>query len=228
MTCTATRHTNGTYAKGRCTCEIGRAARSRYCKLYRNGRNPVYRIPVLGSRRRVQGLMAQGWNCEQIAAAAGLTDKTAPQLMSHICVTRQYVTIATARAVRRAVARLGDHDGPSTHVRNRAANRGYVPLEAWAPGAIDDPAATPWPETVDEVAIERAVRMARHGLGQPTGLSKTEYRLLVARLASAPCLMHDSLIATRLHRSQSWVTATRERAGVPRVAVRAAPGRKAA
>jgi hypothetical protein len=220
--CPARLHTNGTYAHKTCRCEVGRAARRAYTRAYRARSVPVYRLPVLASRRRVQGLMAQAWNGEHIAAAAGLTDKTAAQLVSHIATERQYVLPSTAAAVERAATALGDEYGPSTHARQRAEKRGYVPLYAWMPGTIDLPWAEPW---MDEVAIERAVRAARLGLDPPAGLSRAEMRAAVAKMATVH-RMHDSAISRGLHRSQTWVRAAREATGARQVV--SPPGRRAA
>lgn len=229
MTCTATRHTAGAYHNSRCHCAVGRRAHRLQVKLRQAGLNRSHMIDVTGTRRRVEGLLAMGWPGDTIAKAAGLPRQTRA---SSIAANPKWVTVETAQAVRRAVELLGGTPGPCKRARGQARRCGYVPLWAWDEDTIDNPASRPVAagsaEVVDEVAVERAVQAARTGQRRSVKLNKTELRTVVAKLASAPYWMHDNAIAAGMGKSYSWVTATRDRAGVPRVVVRAAPGRRAA
>lgn len=139
MTCTARRHTAGSYANGLCRCDRGRTDRRRKTKLRQAGLTQPYLVPAIGTRRRIEGLLAMGWTGAHIAAAAGALVQTNP---SRVGARQQYVTQATADAVRRASAKLGVKLGPSDHTRKLAARYGYVSLWAWDDN-IDDPAAQP-------------------------------------------------------------------------------------
>jgi hypothetical protein len=228
MTCRGNRHTASAYGAGQCRCDLGRDAHRRQTKLRAAGLNKPYFLDATGTRRRVEGLLAMGWTGNQIAAAAGLSGGTHA---ARIGARGRCVKQQTVDGMKRAAALLGGAPGPSALTKGHARALGYVPLWAWDDDTIDDPAAVPAVapdgEVVDEVAIERAIQAARAGR-PPTKLSKLEARAVVARLASRPYLMHDNAIAAGMHRSQSWVTATRDRLGVPQVVVRAAPGRRAA
>lgn len=182
-------------------------------------------VDALGAHRRICGLMAQGHSGVLIAKAAGVGTH---QQVFGILASRS-VSTSTADKIRRAVSRLGGVEGPSTASRNHAARNGWPPLHAWLAGTIDNPRARPLPwRDVDRVAVERAIQAARTGQRRSTKLSRDELVIVAARLASAPYLMHDNAIAAGMGKSQSWVTATREWVGVPRVVVRAVPGRRAA
>jgi hypothetical protein len=224
-TCTARRHTENTYHRGTCTCATGQEALRVYRKRHREGRAEQRMVDPTGTVRGLQGLMADGYTAALLADATGIRP-------NHICDIvrghRQRVHASTARAVAAAVDRLIDQPGPSTRTRARAARAGYLPLEAWTPETINDPAAEPYAAevVVDEVAVERAIRAVRVGVPLPDGLSRAEAEAVVARLASAPYRLHDTAIANGMHRNNRWVRATREAAGVPQVV--SAPGRKAA
>jgi hypothetical protein len=182
-------------------------------------------IDPLGVRRRICGLMAQGHSAALIAKAAGVG--THQQIFGMLASGS--VAPRTAGKILTATRRLGGTEGPSTASRNHAARNGWPPLYAWMPGAIDNPQAQPLPwRGVDRVAIERAIQAVRAGRCVPAKLSRAESQIVAVKLAAAPYLMHDGAIADGMHKSYSWVRTTRERAGVPRVVVRAAPGRRAA
>jgi hypothetical protein len=94
-------------------------------------------IPATGTRRRAQGLLVLRWTVQHIAGAAGLPAAT---IQAVIDGTAWSVTPETAKAVRRATAKLGTHAGPDRQVQEWAHAQRYVSLWAWDDN-IDDPKA---------------------------------------------------------------------------------------
>jgi len=102
-----------------------------------------------GTRRRLQALVARGWSQSALARQLGMVPSNVGTLM-----TRQQVTVATARLVLALYDELWDTPPPedtrrgraaASRARNHAAARGWPPPAAWDDDAIDDPAASPAP-----------------------------------------------------------------------------------
>lgn len=99
-------------------------------------------------RRTFQGLAAQGFTFDHLAALMGLSSKnSANRLASHPSPWTTPDSVQTARKLRR---KLGDHDvtrellpGMSKKCATLARRRGWLPLNAWAGRDIADPAARP-------------------------------------------------------------------------------------
>lgn len=214
--CTTTRHTGADYANGGCHCMIGRRRRYRYLKLHRAGLLPPHLQDATGSRRRIEGLRAQGYSLSAIAAAMGVNHANTV----HRITRSEHVTAALAAAVQRAAVILGPVPGPSLTARRMAAKQGLVPLWMWDDDTIDDPAAVPVPEApepvrVDEVAILRALHAARADL-PPTPLTDAELAIVVPKLAGAPTFFTDKRIADRLRIGELRAAKLRGAAGVTR------------
>lgn len=114
-------------------------------------------VEALGTRRRLQALVAAGWSQAKLARHLDLTDSQ---------LSRTLHTATVLESTRAAVALLYDQiaftDPPrDTHrdriaysrARRHAATQGWAPPPAWFLGGIDDPDAAPdWvgvrPETV--------------------------------------------------------------------------------
>lgn len=140
-TCTTDRHNANDYHSGRCRCDKGRAAHRHQSKLRQRGLAPTRFVSSVGTRRRIEGLLALGWTGAHIAAAGGMARTKRPsQIGADRRCTR--VTVETALAVRRAVAKLGGTPGPSANTRGQARRLGYVSLWAWNDD-IDNPDAEP-------------------------------------------------------------------------------------
>lgn len=137
-TCTTDRHSGADYATGKCHCLLGKHRRRRYLKLHRGGALPPYLRDATGSRRRIEGLRAQGHPLHDIAAAMGVNHAQTVHRITRL----PHVTSDLAAAVLRATAILGGIPGPSQKTRDMARRAGLVPLWAWDDD-IDDPAAVP-------------------------------------------------------------------------------------
>lgn len=207
--CTAPRHSWSDFSRGLCRCPTGREAFRLYRKRHREGRLGPLLVDATGTRRRLQGLMADGYSTQQIATEMGLCDASRVHQIFRSTMVRR----STATAATQLVERLGDRPGTSERAVRRAAKLGYVPLWAWTHTTIEDPEAQPQldpGETVDEIAIERAMR------GERVQLNAAEFGEAVARLASAPLFHTDTRMATLLHRGEPKIVAARDAAGIPR------------
>lgn len=140
MTCTATRHgTASAYQNSGCRCPEALVQRRRQNKLRALYGQYRYTDPT-GTRRRLQALMAIGWNLGRVAAGLGYTD--------HGCLSRLLygsgrVEVATATKVRHLYEQWSGTPGPSRIARQAARKAGYAPPLAWDGHTIDDPSARP-------------------------------------------------------------------------------------
>lgn len=140
------------------------------------------RIPVLGTRRRLQALAALGWRYSDIADRMGV----AKCRIGHLAVgVNPTVHRDTAAAVAAVYEQLSMTVGPSQYNRTLAAGRGWAPPLAWDDDRIDDPAGRPRRsggraltkgKAFDEIAIERAMA------GDRVHLTPTERTEAVRRL----------------------------------------------
>ncbi|USC16212.1 helix-turn-helix domain-containing protein [Rhodococcus sp. 11-3] len=98
------------------------------------------RVPAIGTTRRIQALVANGWTQSYIAEQVGITVAN----MVPLTFGRQHmVQAAKARTVAALFERLQLEQGPSTRARNIGRKYGWaLPLE-WDDDAIDNPDATP-------------------------------------------------------------------------------------
>lgn len=129
------------------------------------------RQPVLGSRRRLQALLALGWSGQHLADQLG-------RQRSNLPLARRYTTIKTVfhEDIVTLYQRLRYTAGPNTDTANRADKLGYSPPELWGNQDLDDPASVPvcqmLPE-LDQVAIDLVV------LGKPAFLTRQDKAELV-------------------------------------------------
>jgi hypothetical protein len=107
-------------------------------KLRASGR-PL-RVPIVGTRRRIQALMAIGYPRATIAESIGWTGGSLGALTDE---RRTYVDRATYLTVLRVYGELADTPGPSEKSRGWARRLGYLPPLAWDDDHIDDPAYDP-------------------------------------------------------------------------------------
>lgn len=109
---------------------------------------PKARISGVGTRRRLQALVAVGWTQRRLARELGRSFRN----MHRIMFTDMGVTMAFAGQVRELYDRAwsGPPSGmslrerqASTRARRNAQDRGWAPPMAWDDDTIDDPEAIP-------------------------------------------------------------------------------------
>lgn len=104
--------------------------------------NPAGFVPAVGTRRRIEALLALGWRHEDITAASGLPGAGRSGVVLH--QRGDWVAKATHDAIVTAYAALSSRRGPSERTRRRALDLGYAPPAAWDDDADqDDPDAAP-------------------------------------------------------------------------------------
>lgn len=100
-------------------------------------------IPAVGTTRRLQGLVALGWQQKELFERLGVTQQT---LTSAVTGRSDRVRTVFAQNVDELYRELqlqpAPHSYGATRARLRAARRGWVAPIAWDEN-IDDPAATP-------------------------------------------------------------------------------------
>jgi len=105
----------------------------------RNRADPEGLVPALGSKRRIQALLAIGWRHQDITDQMRSGTSYHSQLVLHR--PGDHVTQRTAEAVQRAYRALAGRPGPSRSTQRRALAAGYVSPAAW--DDIDDPLERP-------------------------------------------------------------------------------------
>jgi DNA-binding CsgD family transcriptional regulator/DNA-binding Xre family transcriptional regulator len=165
-------------------------------------------VDAIGTRRRLQALVAIGWSRAELGRRIGVT----PQNFTSLLATGQ-VTVRTAAAVRALYDALSMQprsadDHPTriniNRARHSAAAAGWVPPLAWDDEDIDDPAARP-------AQASRGPR--REGAHALTAAEREE---LVRSLHRQQC--SDRQIADRTGMSGRTVLRIRGRLGLPAVA----------
>lgn len=164
------------------TCPACREAERRYqnqrSKMRAYGR-PIS-VPAIGTNRRLQALMAIGWTGTYLSERLGVK-------RGNLRVNPKYpsVNIKTANAVKALYEELVVCDGPSMRTRTRAEKRGWATPDQWLGRDMDDPAATPaqveaGSAELDEVAVERAVKLAQQG-GERLSHTRAEMVALIRK-----------------------------------------------
>lgn len=104
-------------------------------------------VPAVGSRRRLQALVAAGWPLYVLAERAGLGRSTATSIANPASrAARDSCLASAARSIAALFDELSMQPGPSPYARARGRREGWaLPLE-WDEDEIDNPDATP---TVD-------------------------------------------------------------------------------
>ena len=97
------------------------------------------RVPVLGTARRLQALVAIGYTQSDLAARLGVTPANSTELFR----AGRSVLASTAARAAALFDELAMTPGPSRTARNRARKLGWAPPPAWDDDTIDNPAAQP-------------------------------------------------------------------------------------
>lgn len=122
--------------------------------------SPHAKVDGRGVARRLQSLMADGWNEFDLSPLCGYHPAT---IRRHRAGRQPLVIHSTYLVYRELYDKIqsqADPSGPSPTARERAAARGFLPPECWTEETIDDPAAEPLPpppDTEDWVETTRAI-----------------------------------------------------------------------
>ncbi|MFL0579451.1 hypothetical protein [Dietzia sp. 179-F 9C3 NHS] len=143
----------------------------------------------VGSRRRLQALVAAGWPQTDLAQRCNWA-------YNHLnwFLNQEHAGL-TAAAARRIAAVFNDlqlQQGPSRRAQRLAERRGWQPALAWEEDSIDDPDAVPHtssPERqdddlVDEIVIERCLAAWRNNT-PPPAVAPTDRAAVAEALLSA-------------------------------------------
>lgn len=157
-------------------------------------RSPGRRVSALGSRRRLRGLHALGYEFGQLAGETGVGVVTVYRITNG---KTEHVWRGVHDSVTEAYDRLKNEPGPSDTARRRAQKKGWVSAWAWDDWDLDDPDAQPHtedaPVVVDEVLLLRI--MSGRNFKLPSGSRMAYSRALVARgwtVADVDKVMHFS------------------------------------
>lgn len=134
-------------------------------------------VPAIGTRRRLEALMAAGYASQDLCARLGITPANGCQLRS-----RDRVLAVTARRVAALYAGLEQTPGDPV-VAARYRRRGYLHPGWWDPATLDDPDHVPLADVPGGVR-DRADR-------------RTERRELTASLTEAGMTAADVLLRLR-------------------------------
>lgn len=215
------------YRLDRCRCLPCTLANSeenqRVSRLKAYNRWPDPMVPSLGSRRRLQTLMAAGWSVADVAGRIGSTRNMLWRLSQ-----QRTVEADTARAITAVYDQLKDETPPETTKGERivaarsrlyARRRGWLPPVWWEDDEFDDPswhpsfaAGTPLPshDDIDWVAVERTCEGS-----PPRRLTIAERREVVRRLHARG--LPDNQIADLAHLADRTVLRIRGELGLPPV-----------
>jgi hypothetical protein len=184
--CPQANHQHGTrqaYLVDRCRCFECRAASASRRKGQRRrkayGRQQPKAISGVGTRRRIQALVRQGWSLRAISTAAGwYPDRVYPLLTARDGAN---VQPDTARRVAAVYDRLWDKRPPRRTMGERmiytrtvrwAEAEGWLPPMAW--DDIDDPDELPDYHEQPNRPITNSERLAEYGHLWASGLSEQQ------------------------------------------------------
>lgn len=107
---------------------------------------PSTLISPIGTRRRIQALVAAGWPQQHLAVRLGMTPSNFGAMLKceHVLVRRARAVIALYDELWRAdPSGHGASAAGITRAREYAAARGWAPVGAWDDDRLDDPEAFP-------------------------------------------------------------------------------------
>lgn len=155
-------------------------------------------VPAIGSRRRIQALMANGWRHADITAAlAAAGVRTHSQLV--LLQAGDLLQRKTADAVATVYDQLWDKRGPSQWTASRALAAGYAPPLAWDDDSIDDPNARP--SGADQLERARRTRASADLVDEVEFLAECGETVagVSARLRMRPDTLQRSLFRAQRH-----------------------------
>lgn len=169
-----------------CRKAMADAMANRRKRLYL-ARTDTLAVPNIGTRRRIQALMAIGWSQSRISREAGYDRSHVSLILMRGGALQQRTVDRIAEVYERLSMTLppmttGPEKVAATRARNLAAERGWAPPLAW--NDIDDPGEEPvmgrdiWDESsIDDAVIDRVLA----GGKRPRKLTRAEAGEIVAR-----------------------------------------------
>lgn len=118
-------------------------------------------VSAVGTRRRLQALMASGWSRVDLAEKFGVSERAVRNWMD-----RSGVEAGTAASVARMFTDLEMTSGTSTRSAIFAKRHGWPPPLAWDPDQIDDPNAMPDARINVYASTRRLRSLCRMGFSQ--------------------------------------------------------------
>jgi hypothetical protein len=175
--CTARQHGTPNASKYHgCVCPDTREAVRLYRKRLREGRQPPGLVPAIGTRRRIQALMAIGWPAAEIARRLGWShNKTLFETLG-----KEKVRRTTQSAVAALFDELSMTPGPSAITKGRARAAGHLPPLAWDDIDRDPEPPTAEPDSRDQVDVSAVARAVAGD--PPENLRTADRREAVAEL----------------------------------------------
>ncbi len=183
-------------------CEAARRLQARRAKEYRCGVADQRMLPATGTVRRLQGLCAEGFTRDQVAAELGVTVREVDHLLHRTVVTAA-LALTVAEVCQVLMTGMPPSGRPAVRARTIARNRGWWPLDAWF-----DIDADPDPSTVDEITVMHAVA----GYFRWGQLGEQEQHLVVGELTGRG--WSDVRIGEHLATTHSRIAAARRRLGI--------------
>ena len=161
---------------------------------------PPEQHPALTPARQLQALVADGWHLEQLAEAAGLSDRTIGKVVHESIAPSPRTTAAVNELYETLKWEDPGDDAAAVRSRLRAERRGWA-----ASNTLDAPGAD-----VDEVVVDRVV--AGDPAHLPAHLRPEEQHAALRRLAGT---LTDDAIADRLGVATRTVIRHRVSQGLP-------------
>lgn len=154
---------------------------------------PADFVPNVGTKRRLQALLANGWTHPELHERSGLR--------TSVLITQpgKWVTRRTHDAIVALYEDLWDLPGPSDVTRKRARRLGYVPPLSWDDDEIDDPSAAPYqPQESRARSRDEIVAEARRLADQPFSIAAARIGISPQTLDRALCRAGQYELARRL------------------------------
>lgn len=224
--CPRARHEHGTvlaYNNDGCRCERCATVRAQYIKWWRHefyrrieAGEPAGLVDGTGTRLRLQALAALGWSTTSIGAHLRVTQSRASEMRLHDGNVRRELALRVV-ALYDELWNVVPTGRGSERARRYASGQGWLrPLDL-DDDTIDDLCALGkmriqsndahyTPDSLDEIAIERAMR------GDRVALTSAETTAAIAKLAAMR--LTDPEIGQRLAMTTTAVCKRRERAGI--------------
>jgi len=144
-------------------------------------------VPRVGTRRRLQALACDGWDCARLASLLGVKRDVVARWRGEWSGDR--ILASNARAVAdlyEKIQGLPDPVGPSRRCATSAESHGFLPPERWDDSTIDDPDAEPLPEAqpaLDEVEVQNLLLLTTAGSwkGHPRPVQRAAAGVLFRR-----------------------------------------------